>query len=106
MVALCQVAPSISANSDLPRLHSADRDGLMREKQRWKGEGIVRGQCKQSVHKALETEKPCRQAAGPSLGSSQGRQLRAVGAMMPLIPSPSRTRSLEHRAAWHSLGAG
>lgn len=42
MVGLCQVAPSISANSDLPRLHSADRDGLMREKQRWK-DGRGRG---------------------------------------------------------------
>lgn len=36
---LCQVAPSIPANSDLPWFHNADRDRLMREKRRWKAEG-------------------------------------------------------------------
>lgn len=39
MVGLCQVAPSIPANSDLPRLNNADSGQLMREKQRWKVEG-------------------------------------------------------------------
>lgn len=36
---LLQVAPTISANSDLPRPNDADRDCLIREKQRLKVDG-------------------------------------------------------------------
>lgn len=59
------------------------------------GGEVVRGRCRRTVRKALETEKPRRQAAGPVprlLPRSPAGG--AVGAVVPLIPGPSCAWSL------------
>lgn len=88
LVGLCQVAPSIPANSDLPWLHNADSGRLMREEQRWKvevREGTVQTKCLQDLGDRKATQASC---GALSLGSSQGHRPWAVGAVVPLILGP------------------
>lgn len=87
----CQVAASIPATSDLPQPNNAEE-----RKAGMEGRGeIVGGQSADKV-----SSRPWRQKShagrlqDPVPSSSQGRWPWAVGAVVPVIPGPSRAWSL------------